>query len=239
MIVLESEVVRLSLSLSLPPGIWNATRKLVGTREGGRREERRWWTEGRRRNRTRERREGCTVAPVHAPGAFHNPEYCSRIHIYATSPGDNSAIMRRGRARVQLELPSSRHQPPFLPTNSPPCDFHMPSPPSPDLSLPRRAWNCSESRTPGLLFLPSWFIQRCNGKNKGERVGSRSDREPNRLSRVLLAPKFLFARYAFRTWRRWNLLTAERWKFLLHRCARRRYCSQRCFVIYEALALGN
>lgn len=136
MIVLESEVVRLSLSLSLPPGIWNATRKLVGTREGGRREERRWWTEGRRRNRTRERREGCTVAPVHAPGAFHNPEYCSRIHIYATSPGDNSAIMRRGRARVQLELPSSRHQPPFFPTNSPPCDFHMPSPPSPIFLCP-------------------------------------------------------------------------------------------------------
>lgn len=63
---------------------------------------------------------------MHAPGAFHNPEYCSRIHIYATSPGDNSAIMRRGRARVQLELPSS---PPF-PTNSPPCDFHsIPSTP--------------------------------------------------------------------------------------------------------------
>ncbi|KAI4496611.1 hypothetical protein M0804_000421 [Polistes exclamans] len=35
----------------------------------------------------------------HAHGTFRNPEYSSSIHIYAASPSDNSAIMRRHRAR--------------------------------------------------------------------------------------------------------------------------------------------
>lgn len=93
--------------------------------------------------------------------------------------------MRRGRARVQLELPSS---PPF-PTNSPPCDFH--SIPSTPIFLCLDALEIVPNLGPRASFLPppppSWFIQRCNGKNKGggERVGSRSDREPNRLSPFL------------------------------------------------------
>lgn len=186
-----------SLSLSLyPPGIRNAARKVVGTREGG---ERRRWTERRRK--------GCTVAPVHAPGAFHNPEYCSRIHIYATSPGDNSAIMRRGRARVQLGSPPR--------ATNPPCDFHSIPLPFLHLSSPPRAWNCSESRT------SSWFIQRCNGKNKAADV-SGPVQTANRLSRflslptasllpvILLSPKFLLLSAIRFSRARWNLLTAER-----------------------------
>lgn len=76
-----------------------------------------------------------TVAPVHAPGAFHNPEYCSRIHIYATSPGDNSAIMRRGRARPTW--------PPFRRPPRADRSLYATLTLSRDLSLLRRAWNCS------------------------------------------------------------------------------------------------
>lgn len=45
-------------------------------------------------------RMGAKASEVHAPvRAFRNPEYRRRrIHIYAASPGDNSAIMRRARA---------------------------------------------------------------------------------------------------------------------------------------------
>ena len=128
--------------------------------------------EERRGGRKRKTARGCTVASVHAPGAFHNPEYCSRIHIYATSPGDNSAIMRRGRARPTSPSRVSL-QPPFVRCSYVPLvrmyvRTGLWLPVSRSLFLCTDALeivsNHADGRARPTDSLPSWFIQRCREK---------------------------------------------------------------------------
>lgn len=112
--------------------------------------------------------------------------------------------------------------------------------------------NLGPRASSSFLTLPSWFIQRCNGKNKGEPVsGPVQNREPNRLSRLLPPPlRSLPRAEIFVCTIRFSHLASV--KFInggkmeifgrtlgAPLCTPQRYCSQRWFVIYEVLALGN